>query len=148
MTESLTPEKSEARTLATFGDRILYCRKKAKLSQTELGEMFGLTQGAVGWWEKQGAQPKLEVLMPLARLFNVSIEWLLEGDGPKPEVRPVVKSTGKIEKTGSTDSLGLAGLSPLQVAAVDALLRAFQKSRIPNGKCLELLTEWETQADS
>jgi transcriptional regulator with XRE-family HTH domain len=147
MTESLVIELPVPAT-ASIGERIFYCRKKAKLSQAELGEALGITQGGVAWWEKQGSYPKTELLMPLARLFNVSVEWLLEGVGPAPEVQPVNKSESKAGKMAAGEPADLAGLSPLQAAAIDALTRAFRKGAIPNSRCLELLNEWEKLADS
>lgn len=141
MTKSVdTPAEAEA--LTTFGARLQFCRKRAGMSQAELGKLFGVTQGAVVGWERQGAQVRLEILMPLSRLFKVSVEWLLEGDGPLPDVQPLAAKSAS-QSTSLQQEPVTRGLSPLQVAAVDALGRAFRKGAIPTEKCLSLLTEWE-----
>lgn len=132
--------------LKTFGARLQFCRKRAGISQSELGKLFGVTQGAVVGWERQGTQVRFEILMPLARLFNVSVEWLLEGEGSLPDVQPLAANSASHD--ASQREMVTKGLSPLQIAAVDALGRAFRKGAIPTPKCLELLTEWEQLAST
>lgn len=139
---------ADAEALTTFGARLQFCRKRAGMSQAELGKLFGVTQGAVVGWERQGTQVRFEILMPLARLFNVSVEWLLEGDGPLPDVQPLAVTKGSPASAAQSADSATKGLSPLQVAAVDALGRAFRKGAISTEKCLGLLTEWERLASA
>jgi transcriptional regulator with XRE-family HTH domain len=134
-------------SLTTFGARLQYCRTKAGLSQGDLATMFGVSKAAISGWERQGTQVRFEVLMPLARLFKVSVEWLIEGAGPVPDVQAVSHAEVALGRVDRRDHLS-AGLSPLQAAVIDALARAFRKGAIPTKVCLELLTEWEQLAST
>ena len=59
-----------------FGDKILEYRKKAGLSQEELGYKLNVTRQSVSLWENNQAQPSLENLIALSKIFNVSISEL------------------------------------------------------------------------
>jgi len=138
-------EELDETALTTFGARLQYCRIKAGLSQGDLATMFSVSKAAVSAWERYGTQVRFEVLMPLARLFKVTVEWLIEGDGPVPDIQPVSVPSAATGGQEKRDRL-TAGLSPLQSAAMDALARAFRADAIPTPRCIELLTEWEQLA--
>ena len=59
-----------------LGNKILEYRKKAGLSQEELGCKLNVTRQSVSLWENNQAQPSLENLIALAKIFNVSISEL------------------------------------------------------------------------
>ena len=61
-----------------FGKRIAECRKKLKLSQSELADKLGVTSQAVSKWECGTALPDLDLLLELSHLYDVSINDLLE----------------------------------------------------------------------
>ena len=53
-------------------------RTKADLSQVELAEALGITQGAVSQWENGAGFPTSDKLPKLAKLLNCSIDDLYE----------------------------------------------------------------------
>ena len=59
-----------------LGNKILEYRKKAGLSQEELGCKLNVTRQSVSLWENNQAQPSLDNLIALAKIFNVSISEL------------------------------------------------------------------------
>ncbi len=59
-----------------LGNKILECRKKAGLSQEELGNKLNVTRQSVSLWENNQAQPSLENLIALSKIFNISISEL------------------------------------------------------------------------
>lgn len=61
----------------TLGLRIQAGRKAAGLSQEALGEQLGVSRQAVSKWESDAAIPELENLIPMSRLFGVSVGVLL-----------------------------------------------------------------------
>lgn len=65
--------------------KILYCRKKAGLSQEALAERLGVSRQAVSKWETGEAVPELSKLMLLAQTFGVTTDWLLSESEPEPE---------------------------------------------------------------
>ncbi|AUS97229.1 hypothetical protein CDQ84_16575 [Clostridium thermosuccinogenes] len=64
---------------AQFGKRIASHRKRINLSQVELAEKLGVTSQAVSKWECGATLPDIELLLELSKLYNVSINELLEG---------------------------------------------------------------------
>lgn len=68
-----------------LNEKILYCRKKAGLSQEALAEKLGVSRQAVSKWETAEATPDVGKLAPMARVFGVSIDWLLSDEEPQPE---------------------------------------------------------------
>lgn len=61
-------------------EKILYCRKKAGISQEALAEQLGVSRQAVSKWETGDAVPEINKLMLLARAFGVTTDWLLSED--------------------------------------------------------------------
>ncbi|MBQ8641048.1 MAG: helix-turn-helix transcriptional regulator [Clostridia bacterium] len=84
-------------------EKIYYCRKKAGLSQDGLAEKLEVSRQAVSKWENGEAMPETAKLPALAKVFGVSIDWLLSEEDP-PESIPLkeeVKNTpGTEKKTG------------------------------------------------
>lgn len=69
----------------TLSEKILYCRKKAGLSQEALAEKLGVSRQAVSKWENSEAAPELEKLLLLAKVFGVTTDWLLSPEAPMEE---------------------------------------------------------------
>lgn len=67
-------------------EKILYCRKKAGLSQESLAEQTGVSRQAVSKWETGEALPEIGKLVLLAKVFGVTTDWLLSEDEPEQEV--------------------------------------------------------------
>ena len=63
----------------TFGERLRNLRKKAGLTQEELGEAIGVTLLTVYRWETQGRQPRAQDIKRLAQALHVSENELLNG---------------------------------------------------------------------
>lgn len=64
----------------SLGEKIREERMKLKISQLKLGEILSVSQQAVGKWEKDLAEPDASNLKKLAKLFNVSVDYLLENN--------------------------------------------------------------------
>ncbi len=71
----------------TLGERIKTARERLRpeLSQTALGEHFGISGKAVSGWECNASVPKPDKLPKLRRILKVPYIWLLEGTGPPPD---------------------------------------------------------------
>ena len=77
----------------TLSGKILYCRKRAGLSQEALAEKLGVSRQAVSKWETGEAVPELSKLVLLAAAFGVTTDWLLSESEPEPEpVEPPASS--------------------------------------------------------
>ena len=62
----------------TTGQRIQQARKKAGLSQKQLGEKLGLSASMIGQWENDLRNPKIETLFNIADALGVSISDLYD----------------------------------------------------------------------
>ncbi len=60
-----------------MNEKILQCRKRMGLSQEELARRLNTSRQAVSKWELGDAQPELNNIIALARLFGVTTDWLL-----------------------------------------------------------------------
>jgi transcriptional regulator with XRE-family HTH domain len=66
---------------ATFGDRLAAAREKVGLSQEHFARKLGIKLKTVRAWENDLAEPRANKLQMMAGLLNVSIIWLLTGEG-------------------------------------------------------------------
>ena len=77
-----------------LSEKILYCRKKAGLSQEALAEKLGVSRQAISKWETGESVPELSKLVLLARAFDVTTDWLLSESEPEPETFPASETPG------------------------------------------------------
>ena len=63
--------------MSTFGKRLRLLRNEKKLKQEELGKKIGITQGAVGMYERGEREPSLEMIEKLRSFFGVTTDYLL-----------------------------------------------------------------------
>ena len=61
----------------TTGQRIQQARKKAGLSQKQLGEKLGLSASMIGQWENDLRNPKRETLVKIAHALEISAAYFL-----------------------------------------------------------------------
>ncbi|MCG6901041.1 MAG: helix-turn-helix domain-containing protein [Rhodobacter sp.] len=66
---------------ATFGDRIAAGRETLGLSQEDLAKKLGVKLRTIQSWEDDLAEPRANKLQMLAGVMNVSLMWLLNGEG-------------------------------------------------------------------
>ena len=86
----------------TLGERIALARKKAGLSQEQLGDRLGVSRQAVSKWESSQANPDVAYVAELCRICGVSCDWLLlgGGGGPGGAPRPVRELRGHCHRPG------------------------------------------------
>lgn len=73
---------------ATFGDRLAAAREAQGLTQKELARRLGVASKTVHAWEHDAREPRANKLQMLAGVLNVSIAWLLTGEGPGVVISP------------------------------------------------------------
>ena len=67
----------------TLGQRIQEHRLRLELSQEALGERLGVSRQAVSKWEADAAVPDTDKLITLSKLFGLSLNELLQVEGPE-----------------------------------------------------------------
>ena len=66
---------------ATFGDRVAAAREMADMSQSELARRVGVRVSTLRSWEDDLSEPRANRLSMMAGLLNVSMTWLINGQG-------------------------------------------------------------------
>jgi transcriptional regulator with XRE-family HTH domain len=70
--------------LEKIGQKITTQRKQMKLTQNELAETLFVTHQAVSKWENGKSIPSIEILYEMTKLFNISIDYLLDNSEIDP----------------------------------------------------------------
>ena len=66
---------------ATFGDRVAAARETAGMTQAMLAKRLGVRLSTLRGWEDDLSEPRANRLSMLAGLLNVSMMWLINGEG-------------------------------------------------------------------
>src|SRR6187200_2765177 len=78
--------------VATFGDRLVAAREAAGMTQAELARRIGVRRQTLAGWEDDQAEPRANRLQMLAGMLNVSMIWLMSGQGAAPPASAPPKS--------------------------------------------------------
>ena len=70
-----------------LGTRIAALRRHRNWSQGELAGMLNISPSAIGMYEQGRREPSLETVADLARLFQVSLDYLITGIPTEQERR-------------------------------------------------------------
>ncbi|MBR6389375.1 MAG: helix-turn-helix transcriptional regulator [Opitutales bacterium] len=66
-----------------FCDRFKNLLKTSGMTETQVANTLGLSQSAVNYYKNGRSEPKGWELYRIAKLFGVTIEWLLTGEEQK-----------------------------------------------------------------
>ncbi|HCU0190958.1 TPA: helix-turn-helix domain-containing protein [Citrobacter koseri] len=78
-----------------FKDRMLMCRSKIGITQSELAAAIGVAQRMIAAYELGQSRPRMNVLLKLADAFEVSPEWLSQGSNAEVVNAKTEKQTSK-----------------------------------------------------
>jgi transcriptional regulator with XRE-family HTH domain len=90
-------EKNER--LRAFSFRLKEAMDAGDFNNSQLAKAISSTHTTVGRWLK-GAQPGIDDLNKIARVLNVSVQWLLNGEG---EIPPVSHPSAVAKDVGAFD---------------------------------------------
>lgn len=66
---------------ATFGDRLAAAREAAGMTQDTLAKRLGVKLRTLQNWENDLSEPRANRLSMMAGMVNVSMVWLINGEG-------------------------------------------------------------------
>lgn len=66
--------------MLNIGERIIQLRKQFNLSQEDLAKRIEVSRTIIGNYERNANTPSIEVLMKMAKTFNVTVDYLI-GEG-------------------------------------------------------------------
>jgi len=88
-------------------DQIKNLRTENGFTQTELGKRLGVTRSSVNAWEMGISIPSLQNLVEMARLFRVSVDYMLEID--------------------SSHKISIGHLEPKERQLIISIIKGFEK---------------------
>ena len=94
-----------------IGEKLSKLRKENGISQEELAEKLNISRQAISKWENNESLPDTENLITIAKLFNVSIDFLVGNKMVDSEQKNSTekKSTEK-SNSKTTELIGLVSL--------------------------------------
>ena len=75
----------------TLGQKLKKLRANQGLTQKDLADELHVTFQTVSKWENDENEPDISTLRELARLYDVSVDYLISEDDPKEETKEVVE---------------------------------------------------------
>ncbi len=106
---------------ATFGDRVAAAREAAGMTQGQLARRLGVRAATMRAWENDLSEPRANRLSMMAGLLNVSMMWLINGQG---------EGLDAPEETGTLAASSLELLTELRDMRADMIARAEQLGRL------------------
>jgi transcriptional regulator with XRE-family HTH domain len=91
-----------------FAKNLRFLRRKAELSQSDLGDKLATDYNTISRYENGKSTPKLEALTKLAQLFQVSIEALRDEDLTKQLAVPAPLAPEKPSEVTARIGVGLS----------------------------------------
>lgn len=77
----------------TLREKLIVLRDRAGLSQMALAEQLGISRQAVTRWESGDTTPSMDKLKALAKIYNVSLDWLCSDQCEVPENTAIERET-------------------------------------------------------
>ena len=111
--------------MKTTGDRIKYVRESLQLIGEDFGKQLNVAKSSVSNWEKNNRTPDAEMLVKIANLGNVTVDFLLgRTDNPDTKVY-------KTNIDGKNYTIGVSREYPhnLTPEEVDKLILKLKESR-------------------
>jgi transcriptional regulator with XRE-family HTH domain len=95
MIQLIAHGQMKERTLEGFGQRLKEIRQGRALTQQELGDMVGVSQRVITYYESDDAQPPGALLVDLAQVLEVTADELL---GIEPLKEKIPAKQARIRK--------------------------------------------------
>ena len=91
-----------------LGNSLFRARKKCGLSQEEVAEKLGISRQTISKWETNETVPDIYQSKKMARLYNVSLDDLIEFDIELKEIQEIIGKTNEEveEKINWTNAWG------------------------------------------
>jgi transcriptional regulator with XRE-family HTH domain len=81
--------------ITSQGSRVALCRKEKNLSQQEFADILNVSRGYIGDIERNRSEPSSNFLTLLSSNLNVSIDWVLTGEGEMYRIGPKINSVSE-----------------------------------------------------
>lgn len=82
----------------TVAERIFQILEEKKISQKAFSEAVGANEKTVSAWRSRGTKPSIDLIVPIAKELNVSLEYLLTGEEQKSSLPELTENEQAIVK--------------------------------------------------
>ena len=106
-----------------IGSKIITLRKKFQLSQSELAKRVEVSRTIIGNYERNENTPSVDILLKIAKTFDVSIDYLIGEGSLSTYDKEVLKRINDIEHLPNEDKQHIFYL-------IDNLVKAFKLKAI------------------
>lgn len=93
--------------MTTVSKNIKFLRKKDRLTQEQLAEKIGIKRSLLGAYEEGRADPRLNNLLVIARIFDVSVDKLISSDISDPQASSDTDTTSSHGKNNGLKILSI-----------------------------------------
>lgn len=77
-----------------FATQLKNLRRSSGFTMEQLGKKLGVSKQTVSNWENDNIMPSVEAVMKIARLFSVTVDYLLGWEQPKESGVSYIDVTG------------------------------------------------------
>ena len=84
--------------MLNIGSKIIQLRKELNLSQSQLAQKIGVSRTIVGNYERNSNSPSIEILLKMAKVFNVSVDFIIGESQLSSYDKEILKRIEDIEK--------------------------------------------------
>lgn len=121
-----------------LGVRLRQLREQRRWTQEDLGRKVDRSKSVICSYESGLKLPPLEILVQLAEIFHVSLDWLagldrgesLQTQGLSPEQKQIL---ALLLEEFQSERKPADGLTPRQMTIINALLQVFCKRQVGAG---------------
>jgi len=105
-----------------IGSRIITLRKNANLSQSELAKKVEVSRTIIGNYERNENTPSIDILLKIAKTFDVTIDFLVGEGSLSTYDKNVLKRIEKLSQLNSEEKDKI-------FMVIDALIRDFNAKK-------------------
>lgn len=113
-----------------LGEQIKRLRELKNINQKQLASMLGVSTSTVGMYEQNRRSPDKDMLLKIAEVFNVSIDYLLGSNTKSSNVHPRYKDIDHILSMAKDQLMHHEGLmfngEPATQEAIQSILDAME----------------------
>lgn len=91
--------------MSYFGKNIKKIRTIKKLTQSQFGEIFGITRASVGAYEEERSEPKLDVALQISKYFGLALGHLIESSLQVNEILKIETLATNFVVDDNTDTI-------------------------------------------
>ena len=84
--------------MESFAERLERLLKERMITQIAVADSVGIRRPTISDWKKNGSYPTADVAIKIAKLLNVSVEYLITGEDESPYLEENQKLKEKIQR--------------------------------------------------